>query len=104
MIKTRHAERARWERSSFLMAISAQEGEQIGALLLDFASRAGMVKGDDLGQGRAKLLAGLRVLVVQDRGVDVPARGNVADGQPVIKTQAQQLDPAHRFRTAFARS
>lgn len=50
----------------------------------------------NLAQGRAKLVAGDRVLVVQPGRVFMPPRGNVADRQSVVKPQTKQLDALDR--------
>ena len=42
-----------------------EEGQEVLALAVDFAGRAGMVEGDDLPQRRVELLAGSGIFVVK---------------------------------------
>src|SRR5262245_65379999 len=77
----------------FCKKTSREQGQEVGTLLLDLRGGAGAVKGDDLRQGRPELLASPGVFVVQRRRVGLPAAGDLADRQPLVKPKAQQLDP-----------
>jgi hypothetical protein len=61
-----------------------------------------MVKGHDFHQRRLEFLSRLGVLVVQRGRVDLPARGDSADAQSIVKTQTPQLDASQGGRAGAA--
>ena len=71
-----------------------QKVQKAGALALDLGRGAGVVEGDDRGQGGPELLAGAGVIAVDRVGVTAPEAGDLADRQAVVEPQPEQLDPA----------